>query len=56
MARSEGLVMPDIDAAFVEQVLDVPKRERKAMYIITAKRIISGEVLKYLNGLRIGGS
>ncbi|WP_291765096.1 MULTISPECIES: hypothetical protein [Maricaulis] len=25
------------------------------MYIITARRIISGEVLKYLNGLRIGG-
>lgn len=42
-------------ATLVGQVLHVPQREGggKRIYIITASRMISGEGLKYLNGLLI---
>ncbi len=46
--------MAIVYATRVEQVLHVPQREGgKRIYIITASRMISGEVLKYLNGLLI---
>jgi hypothetical protein len=34
----------DSDTAFVQQIFDLPPR--KQTYIITARRIISGDVLK----------
>ena len=51
--------MADVDGAFGEQIFDVPKRQRVLSesgyftYINSARRMISGELLKYLNGLRI---
>lgn len=36
----------DINAAFVEKILDVAQRERKGTYSMTARRMISGLVLK----------
>jgi hypothetical protein len=47
--------MADVDAALCEQIFDVPKRQRILYftYINTARRMISGELLKYLNGLLI---
>jgi len=44
--------MADVYAAFVEQVLDSGKRT----YIMTARRMISGLVLKYLKGSRFSMS
>jgi hypothetical protein len=43
----------DVDAAFGQQVLHVPQAQRneKRTYIITTNRMISGEELKYRNGL-----
>jgi hypothetical protein len=52
-------LMADVDGAFGEQIFDVPKRQRVLSesgyftYINSARRMISGELLKYLNGLRI---
>ncbi len=43
--------MAEVDAALEEQVLDLA--QRKQMYISAVRRITSGELLKYLQGLRI---
>ncbi len=45
--------MADVDVSLEQQIFDLPRRQR--MYIITAKRITSGELLKYRNGSRIAG-
>ena len=45
--------MADIDPSFMKQVLDLPQRQGKRIYIITARRITSGDVLKYRNGFLI---
>ncbi|MEO6716698.1 MAG: hypothetical protein ABIM50_05555 [Novosphingobium sp.] len=45
-----GLVA-DVDAAFEEQVLDIPQRQRKRTYIMTTSRMTSGDELKQRNGL-----
>jgi len=44
----------NIDATFKQQIFDLPKRKR--MYIITVRRITSGELLKYRKGFCIAGS
>lgn len=41
--------LADIDAAFMQKIFDVTERTRNRMYSITAKRMVSGLVLKYLN-------
>ena len=41
--------MTDIDAAFVEQILDVPERQRKANIQHHRQAYELGLVLKYLN-------
>jgi hypothetical protein len=38
--------MADLDPTFVQQVLDNAQRERETDYNITARRMISGELLK----------
>jgi len=43
----------DIDATLEQQILDLAQRERYRMYIITVRRMTSGELLKYRKGLRI---
>lgn len=48
--EAHGL-MAKFDAALKQQVLDVPWRQRKADYIMTAGRIVSGDELKQRNGL-----
>ena len=45
--------MADVYAALMDQVLDLPQRQGKRIYIITARRITSGDVLKYRNGFLI---
>ena len=47
--------MANIDAAFEQQIFNLPQRQRKRTYIITMRRMTSGEQLKYRNGLRIAG-
>jgi hypothetical protein len=42
----------DIDTAFVEQASTFRSESGNRMYSITAKRMISGLVLKQRNGLR----
>ncbi len=42
--------MAHIDASLMQQIFDIPKRERETDVHITAKRMISGLVLKFLNG------
>ena len=44
-------LMADVDPAFGQQVLDVAQRQRYLTYIITTRRMTSGELLKYRNGL-----
>ena len=44
--------MADLDAALMEQILDIAQRRGKRMYIITARRMISGLVLKERKGER----
>jgi hypothetical protein len=44
-------LVADVDAALVQQVLDVAQRQRVLTYIITTRRITSGDELKYRNGL-----
>ncbi len=39
-------LVANIDAAFEQQIFDLPQRKRITMYIITARRITSGELLK----------
>ena len=36
----------DIDAAFEQQIFDLPQRQRIADVIITVRRMTSGELLK----------
>ncbi len=43
--------MADVDVSLEQQIFDLPRRQR--MYIITAKRITSGELLKQRNGFFI---
>ncbi len=45
--------MANNDTSLVEQVFDLPQRQGKRTYIMTAKRITSGDVLKYRNGFCI---
>jgi hypothetical protein len=40
-----------VNAALEQQILDVAQAERKRTYISTTRRITSGELLKYRNGL-----
>ncbi len=47
--------MADIDTSLVEQIFDLPYDNGKRAYIMTAKRMISGDVLKYRNGFFIPG-
>ena len=48
--------MADVDPAFGQYVLDVAQRQRISTYIITTKRMTSGELLKYRNGLLMASS
>jgi hypothetical protein len=48
--KPNGLIA-DIDAALGQEILDVAERERVSQYIITTRRMTSGELLKYRNGL-----
>ncbi len=41
----------NVDAALEQQILDLTERQR--IYIITVRRIISGELLKYRKGFFI---
>jgi hypothetical protein len=43
-------LVADVDAALVQLILDVAERWRDPNDIITARRMISGLDLKYLNG------
>jgi hypothetical protein len=43
--------MTDVDPAHGQEILDVAQRERVLTYIITTRRVTSGELLKYRNGL-----
>jgi hypothetical protein len=45
-----GLVA-DVDPTLSEQILDVASDSGYLTYIITTKRMTSGELLKYRNGL-----
>ena len=38
--------MADIDAALGQQILDVAQRQRDRTYIMTTRRMTSGELLK----------
>ena len=40
--------MADIEAALGQQILDVAQRQGNRMYIITTRRMTSGELLKWL--------
>jgi hypothetical protein len=44
-------LVADVDAAFEQEILDIPQRQRKRTYIRTTSRITSGEELKRRNGL-----
>ena len=43
-------IMADVDPALGQEILDVAQRRRVLTYIITTRRITSGELLKYRNG------
>ena len=45
--------MASIDTALSQEIFDLAQRKRYRMYIITARRMISGEMLKYRNGFLI---
>ena len=44
--------MADLNASFVQKIFTLRSESGKRTYSITAKRMISGLVLKYLNGAR----
>ena len=44
--------MADLDTTLMEQILDIAQRRGKRMYIMTARRMISGLVLKERKGER----
>jgi hypothetical protein len=46
-------LVADVYTTLKQKIHDLPQRER--MYIITARRMTSGEELKYRKGLRING-
>ena len=46
----DGLVA-DVDPTLGQQILDVAQRQRDRTYIITTRRMTSGELLKNRNGL-----
>ena len=48
--QPHGLVA-NVDAALEQQILDVAQRQRVFPYIITTRRITSGDESKYRNGL-----
>jgi len=48
--KPDGL-MADVDPALGQEILDVAQRQRISHYIITTRRMTSGELLKYRNGL-----
>ena len=50
--KPDGLVA-DVDPGLGQEILDVTQRQRYRTYIITTRRMTSGELLKYLNGLLI---
>jgi hypothetical protein len=41
----------DVDPALGQQILDIAQRSGYLTYIITTRRMTSGELLKYRNGL-----
>jgi hypothetical protein len=43
--------MADVDPALGQEIFDVSKRQWKSTYFITTRRMTSGELLKYRNGL-----
>nr|WP_290428653.1 hypothetical protein [Defluviimonas salinarum] len=49
-------IVADLDAAIVTQASDVPKGERRRMYITTARHVIEGLVLKWRKGLGLNMS
>jgi hypothetical protein len=46
-------VMADLDPALRQQILDVAQRQWTFTHIITTRRITSGALVKYRNGLLI---
>ncbi len=42
--------MTDTYTALIQQILNISQRERKPNILITTRRMISGDVLKYLKG------
>jgi hypothetical protein len=44
-------LMADVDPALGQEIFDVSKRQWKSTYFITTRRMTSGELLKYRNGL-----
>jgi hypothetical protein len=50
--KTDGLVA-DVDPALGQQILDVASDSGYLTYIITTRRMTSGELLKYWNGLLI---
>jgi hypothetical protein len=53
--KTDGL-MADVDPALGREILDVSQRKWYWTYIVTTRRITSGELLKYRNGLRMAQS
>jgi hypothetical protein len=51
---SGNALVTDVEAPLEEQIFDLPQRQR--IYIITVRRMTSGELLKYRKGLRIAGA
>jgi hypothetical protein len=47
-------LVADLDAALVEQILNVPQRDWEADYIITARRMDLGARLEVLEGVGFG--
>ena len=48
--------MTDLDPSFGQEILDVAQRQRVSTYIITTRRMTSGQLLKYRNGLLMAPS
>ncbi len=46
----------NIDTTLKQKIFNLPQRQRIRMYIITARRITSGELLKYRKGFCIAAS
>jgi hypothetical protein len=50
ITTAQHRLVASIDAALVQQVLDIPQRERNRTYIMTASLLISGLILNHLKG------